>query len=180
MVVADSTVQVLEEAVTSAKRRDSLLILASTTGASAKTALGLIAEGDVRLVVVTHDARRLPKESRFDDAVLSQLQAEGHAVVSSRAFIAFPLSLLRKFYRRFRFFLFGNSSFALSKILGVGGRVCVAIVRLATRQGLIREGETVVAVAGEERGLDTALAIKVKTITPFQIDLLEIIARSSN
>ena len=129
------------------------LILASTTGNSAKQVLDFLSPGKERLIVVTYGARRPGPAGWFDPEVLRRLEAGGHAVLEHETPFLLPTRFLcgiaRVFNRR------------VSKQWGEAGVTCVEIARHASRAGCVGRGSRVVAVAGKEKGVDTALVLEI-------------------
>ncbi|MBI2094712.1 MAG: hypothetical protein HYT89_00910 [Candidatus Omnitrophica bacterium] len=125
------------------------LILASTTGDSAKRALDLLPPGKGRLVVVTYGG----PSGWFDPEILRRLEAGGHAVLKHDPPFLLPTRFLcgisRILNRRVR------------RQWGEAGVTCVEIAKHALRAGRIGRGSRVVAVAGQEKGLDTALMLEI-------------------
>ncbi len=177
--VTDPTEETLEKAALRAKELDCPLILASTTGASAKKALALAETENVRLIVITHHEGALPKEGGFSGEVLDRLRASGHSVLPNQPAIPFPVQFLRRCSRFVRWNIFNRREAVLEEAIGTGGRVCFAITKLAFDHGRLKAGDMVVAVGGQEAGLNTALVLQVRGQRFCVISLLETIMMPS-
>jgi hypothetical protein len=67
------------------------------------------------------------------------------------------------------------------RLMGEGTKVCVEIALMATDAGLIPADQDVVAVAGTDKGADTALRIKpANTARFFDLRIKEVIAKPSD
>ena len=148
---------ILDRAVAAAKRLDSVWLVASTTGRSAEEAFQVAHHAGVRLVIVTFDEKQMPEGLQFPLSLRKKIEASGHQVLSYRRKMRIPLKWFRLFSK-----ICGSEKWYS---LGIGSRVCFRIVRLALRARLVREGDTVVALAGKEKGLDTALILGVQSQT---------------
>ena len=69
--------------------------------------------------------------------------------------------------------LFGYREKNWEELLAVGGRVCLQITEIAIKENLIKEGDTAVAIAGE----NAALALKITRTRSPKMALLEVIFR---
>ena len=93
-------------------------------------------------------------------------------VVEERAFWA-VLRVAPMFIAKYVVPLFGYKEKNWEELLAVGGRVCLQITEIVIKENLIREGETVVAISGE----NTALALKITKAKPPKMALLDILLR---
>ena len=113
------------------------VVLASTTGATAKTAHELFNNTSIKLISVGHG------RSAYDDDVASKLTGKEHAVIFDDDIEAeYDSAIFRKFSR-----------------ICIGAKVAVQCVQIAANVDLIEEDEEVVSVAGTGRGADTAIVI---------------------
>ncbi len=129
------------------------VVIASTTGGTAREAAQAFAGTGVQLVVVPHQ-RGFRDEERFDMAVAEELQQAGHRVHWSTM-----LFHTADFYGT-------NAPTALANVLrtfGQGTKVCLEILLMAADGGAIDRGERVIVVAGSGRGSDTALVATAST-----------------
>ena len=125
------------------------IILASTTGATARTALELFTGRGIRLVVVPHQHGFRKGTHPFPRELIADLEAAGHAV-------HFGTMLFHTHA------LYGSDTpTAMANLLrcfSQGVKVCVEIVLMAADAGLAASGERV--IAGTARGADTALVMR--------------------
>jgi len=175
----DPTEETLEKAALRAKELDCPLILASTTGASAKKALTLAEAENIHLIVITHHEGALPKGGGFSKGILDQLKVSGHSVLPNQPALPLPVQFLRRCSRFVRWNIFNRREAVLEEAIGTGGRVCFAITKLAFNHGRLKAGDVVVAVGGQEAGLNTALVLQVRGQRFCVISLLETITMPS-
>jgi hypothetical protein len=127
------------------------LVLASTTGTTAKKAMDFFKDSGVKLVVVPHQFDFYKKENPFPHDLVKTLRESGHEVhFGSMLFHTDNL--------------YGNNtSTAMANLLRCfcqGIKVCFEIVLMATDAGHLRSGEKVIAIAGTAKGSDTALVMQ--------------------
>src|SRR4030042_4360515 len=123
------------------------VILASTRGNTARSAMEVFANTNIKLIVIPWqfgflEAQKFPKE------LVSELESKGHHV-------------------HFGTMLFHTEDFygsrtprAMANLLRVfcqGIKVCVEILLMAANSGLVLAGEKVIVIAGTIAGADTAL-----------------------
>ena len=129
------------------------IVLASTTGETARKASVLLQDADLKLVIVPHQ-RGFRDEERFDPALPAELERQGHHVYWGT--MLFHTNDL-----------YGNNApTALAnalRTLGQGMKVCLEILLMATDGGMVERGERVVVVAGTGRGADTAVVATAST-----------------
>jgi uncharacterized protein len=129
------------------------VVIASTTGETARAATQFFADSGISLVVIPHQ-RGFRDEERFDMQVAAELQQAGHRVHWSTM-----LFHTNDFYGTT-----GPTALAnLLRIFGQGTKVCVEILLMATDGGMVDRGEKVLVVAGSGRGADTALLATAST-----------------
>lgn len=127
------------------------IVLASTTGESAKLAMEYFKDTDVQIIAVAHQFDFSSKTNRFSKELVSEMRAKGHEVH------------------------FGTMLFHTNKLYGSniptiiadflrcfseGYKVCYEIVLMATDAGLCSSGEEIIAIAGTGLGSDTALIMQ--------------------
>lgn len=127
------------------------LVLASTTGATARKAMEFFKGSGVRLIVVPHQHDFHREKNAFPEDLIKALRASGHEV-------------------HFGTMLFHTDGLYESNVPTVmanllrcfcqGVKVCFEIVLMATDAGLVASGEKVIAIAGTGRGSDTALVMQ--------------------
>ncbi len=150
------------------------LVVASSTGETAKKALEMIRGKDIRLVVVTdHTGFEGEGVNTMDPETEKFLRKNGVTIVRQSHVLS---GLERSFTRRF-----GGLSRteavaeALRALFGHGLKVCVEITIMAADSGAIPI-EEVVAVAGRESGADTAIVVRpAHTNSFFNMQIKEII-----
>lgn len=127
------------------------VVLASTTGATAKKAMDYFKGTEVKLIVVPHQFGASSITNRFPSELVNELRQAGHEVH------------------------FGTMLFHTEKLYGLdvpniiadflrcisqGVKVCYETVLMASDAGLLAPGESVIAVAGTAKGSDTALVMQ--------------------
>lgn len=144
----DNTEQALKLAIEAASERGlSTLVIASTTGATARTAAGMVEGTDIRLVIVPHQFG-WKDEPEFDLDLVPELEGQGHVFHAATM-------------------LFHTDDFhgtgaprAMANVLrtlGQGTKVCIEIGLMAADAGHVTQDEECVLVAGTGRGADTAM-----------------------
>lgn len=127
------------------------IVLASTTGATARRAMEYFSGQGVTLVVVPHQHDFRKGKHPFPEELIAALRAAGHAV-------HFGTMLFHTCD------LYGNDTPTvmanLLRCFSQGVKVCFEIVLMATDAGLAAPGERLIAVAGTARGADTALVMQ--------------------
>lgn len=127
------------------------LVIASTTGATARQALEFFKDDGLRLVVIPHQHDFIRKENAFPRELVAELEAAGHAV-----HFATMLFHTESLYGTSRSTLMAN----VLRCFSQGVKVCFEIVLMASDAGLLGRGERVIALAGTGRGSDTALVVQ--------------------
>jgi len=127
------------------------IVIASTTGATAKKAMEYFKNDDIQLVIIPHQWDFHREVNVFPEDLAATLRDAGHVV-------------------HFGTMLFHTSDLYESKIPLVmanllrcfcqGFKVCFEIVLMATDAGHVKSGEKIIAIAGTGRGSDTALVMQ--------------------
>jgi hypothetical protein len=127
------------------------IVLASTTGTTARKAARFFKEKGTKLVVVPHQFDFHREVNPFPQEVVKELRESGHEV-------HFGTMLFHTdgFYESKAPMLMAN----LLRCFCQGVKVCFEIVLMATDAGLLGKGEKIIAVAGTGRGSDTALVMQ--------------------
>lgn len=130
------------------------LVLASTTGATAKKAMSYFEDLDIKIIVIPHQFDFSRTGNPFPSEVVSELRKAGHEVH------------------------FGTMLFHTDKLFGSnipttianflrcfseGVKVCYEIVLMAADAGLLDIGEQVIAAAGTGKGSDTAMVMQASS-----------------
>ncbi len=127
------------------------IVLASTTGATARRAMNFFKDRGIKLIVVPHQFNFSRVDNPFQHELVNELRQAGHKV-------------------HFGTMLFHTEKLYGSDIPGIianflrcfsqGVKVCYEIVLMASDAGLLSAGETVLAIAGTGKGSDTALVMQ--------------------
>lgn len=127
------------------------IVIASTTGATAKKAMEYFKNDGVQLIVIPHqwDFRR--EVNPFPPELATTLRDAGHVV-----HFGTMLFHTTDLYESTTPTVMAN----LLRCICQGFKVCFEIVLMATDAGHVKSGEMVVAVAGTGRGSDTALIMQ--------------------
>ncbi|MDZ7373290.1 MAG: hypothetical protein ONB23_04900 [candidate division KSB1 bacterium] len=150
------------------------VVVASTSGETARKAAQRTLPPGVQLVVVTHNTGfRKPGEQEFDVRIREELRARGVAVVTG----TLPTRGINRAIRD----RFGGSELdlisAALRILGEGVKVCVEIACMACDAGAVPP-EDVVCVAGTGRGADTVAIVHAQPSNKFfDVRVREIVAK---
>lgn len=127
------------------------IVLASTTGESAKLAMEYFKDLDVQIVVVAHQFDFSSKSNRFNKELIMELKSRGHEVHfgtmlfhTDKLFGSGIPTIIADFLRCF----------------SEGYKVCYEIVLMATDAGLLASEEEVIVIAGTSLGSDTALVMQ--------------------
>lgn len=130
------------------------VILASTTGLTALKAIDYFTGTGVKLIVVPHQYGFSSEENLFPYDVTKKLHEKGHKVHfgtmlfhTEKLYGSGTPSIIANFLRCFC----------------EGVKVCYEITLMAADGGLVKTGETVIAVAGTGANSDTALVMQVST-----------------
>jgi hypothetical protein len=130
------------------------IILASTTGRTAMAAMEHFSGKGVTLVVIPHQYGFSDEENRFPQSIVESLRENGHAV-----HFGTMLFHTEKMYG-------SNIPTVIANFLrcfSEGVKVCIEITMMAADGGLVKSGESVIAVAGTGANSDTALVMQAAT-----------------
>lgn len=137
------------------------LIIATTTGFGIGPYLSLVKERKVKIVAFAASRIGNPRWKPFDEGIKTRIeQSEGTVIVEK--FHWAIIRIINTTLAKLLIPIFISNLRHWEEILEVGGRICLQIAEIATKENLIKEGETVVAVAG----IDTALALKITSTKP--------------
>ena len=127
------------------------IVIASTTGATARKALDYFRDDGVQLVIIPHQWDFHREVNPFPADLAATLREAGHVV-------HFGTMLFHTGE------LFGSPvpqlMADLLRCFCQGFKVCFEIVLMATDAGHVKSGEQVIAIAGTGRGSDTALVLQ--------------------
>jgi hypothetical protein len=127
------------------------LVLASTTGATARKAMDFFKKAEVKLIVVPHQFDFYREKNPFPEELVKTLRRTGHEV-----HFGTMLFHTDSLYESKTPTLIAN----LLRCFSQGVKVCFEIVLMVTNAGLLTSGEKVIAIAGTGRGSDTALVMQ--------------------
>jgi hypothetical protein len=148
------------------------VVLASTTGTTAKKAMDFFKDSGIRLIIVPHQFDFHREGSAFPDDLVKTIRSAGHEV-------HFGTMLFHTdgFYG-------SNGATVMANLLRCfcqGVKVCFEIVLMAADAGHVASGETVIAIAGTGRGSDTALVMQAaSTQNMRKLKINEIICKPHN
>jgi hypothetical protein len=145
----DLTFDLVRQRLTTAGIRT--LVLASTTGATARKAMDFFKDSGAKLIVVPHQFGFRRKVNPFPPELVKSLRDSGHEV-----HFGTMLFHTNNLYESNVPTVMAN----LLRCFSQGVKVCFEIVLMVTDAGLVRSGEKLIAVAGTARGSDTALVMQ--------------------
>lgn len=126
------------------------IVLASTTGYTAKLFLEAVEDKDIQLVVVPWQFSLREEGNRFPQKLVEEFQEKKHIIHFGTMLFSSGLTEL-----------YGtNTQRALTnilRVLGQGMKVCVEITMMACDGGCIKIGEKIIVVAGSHAGADFAV-----------------------
>ena len=164
------------------------LVVASETGLSALKAASMLRDSEITLIVVTSAAGTKIENTIIGDLkigipdkrIWDQLEKNGAKIVRATD----PLYNIGAALEHKEIPTLEMIIRMSLKMISSGTAVCVTATLMATDNGLLREGEEVVAVAGSWIGLDTALVIRatnsVNLLKPGSMQIKEIICKPRN
>lgn len=130
------------------------LVLASTTGRTALAAMEYFSGKGISLVVIPHQYGFSSEDNRFPEDIVKTLRNNGHEVHFGTMFFHTEK-------------LYGSSIptviASFLRCFSEGVKVCYEITLMAADSGLVRNGESVIAIAGTGLNSDTALLMQAAT-----------------
>jgi len=127
------------------------IVLASTTGTTARNAMDFFKDSGAQLIVVPHQFDFIRKENPFPQELVQTLRDAGHEV-----HFGTMLFHTDSMYGSTTPTVMAN----LLRCFSQGVKVCFEIVLMATDAGYLKRGEKLIAIAGTGRGSDTALVMQ--------------------
>ncbi|MCJ7445453.1 MAG: hypothetical protein MUO26_13175 [Methanotrichaceae archaeon] len=127
------------------------IVLASTTGATARKAIVFFENKGVKLIIVPHQFDFHRETNAFPQDLVKTLRDLGHEV-----HFGTMLFHTDEFYG-------SNNATTMANLLRCfcqGVKVCFEIVLMATDAGILKIGEKVITIAGTGWGADTALVMQ--------------------
>jgi hypothetical protein len=158
------------------------IVVASTSGATARAFLQGMKETGLSLVVVSHVVGfSEPGVWEFDPAIQEELREGGARIVTG----THALSGLERSLSRSPRIGGGSRTEAIAetlrRVVAVGLKVAVECVLIATDQGVLSPSEEVIAVGGTMSGADTVCVIRpAHTASFFDLQVREIVAMPRN
>ncbi len=148
------------------------IVLASTTGATARKAMDFFKDDGVQLIVVPHQWDFHRPVNLFPPELVKALREAGHEV-----HFGTMLFHTDNLYGSAAPTLMAN----LLRCFSQGTKVCFETVLMATDAGLLASQERVIAIAGTGRGSDTALVMQAASSQHFnKIRVNEILCKPLN
>jgi len=165
-----------------------IIVVASETGLSALKAADTLRDSGISLIVVTSAANTKVEKTVIGDLrigipdknIWNQLEKSGARIVRATD----PLYNIGAALEHKGIPTLSTIIRLCLKMISSGTAVCVTAVMMATDNGLLAEGEEVVAVAGSWVGLDTALVVRatnsVNLLRVGAMEIREIICKPRN
>jgi len=140
------------------------LVVASTTGATAKEALKLIKDTKIKLVVVTHNYGFAEEgKCEFDPSVRKEIEEKGYKVHTG---MLLTRNLGKAIVKKFGGASESELVAGVLRIFCEGVKVCVEMACMCADAGLIPFDDCVF-VAGTAKGADTACIIRATSSNNF-------------
>ena len=130
------------------------IVMASTTGATARMANDYFKDTGIKLIVIPHQHDFHRDVNPFPMGLVKEMRDAGHEV-----HFGTMLFHTDQLYDSSIPTLMAN----ILRCFSQGVKVCFEIVMMATDAGLVSKGEKVIAVAGSGRGADTALVMQASS-----------------
>ena len=127
------------------------IVIASTTGATAKKAMEYFKNDGIQLIVIPHQWDFHREINAFPQELAKTLREAGHVV-----HFGTMLFHTTDLYESTTPVVMAN----LLRCFCQGFKVCFEIVLMATDGGHVKSGEKIIAIAGTGRGSDTALVMQ--------------------
>jgi hypothetical protein len=150
------------------------IIVASTSGNTAAKAVETF--GGFKVIVVSHT-------TGFKQPDLQEFTEENRKLVESKGVIILTtthafMGVSRAMRNKFNTMVIGDIIANVLRIFGEGMKVACEITMMAADSGLVRTDEEVIAIAGTDRGADTAIVLKpVHTHNFFNLKVKEILCK---
>jgi len=166
----------------------SKMVIASETGLSALKATEMLQDSEIDLIIVTSAAGTKIEETVIGDLrigildrqIWRSLEKSGAKIVRASD----PLYCIGAALEHRGIPTLGTLVRLCLKMISSGTAVCVSATSMATDNGIIKEGDEVVAVAGSWVGLDTAVVLRsansVNLLKTGTLQIREIICKPRN
>jgi len=164
------------------------LVVASETGISALEAAKMLRNSGISLIVVTSAAGTKVENTVIgdlkigisDEKIWNQLEKSGAEIVRATD----PLFNIGAALEQNSVPTLATLIRLCLKLISSGTAVCITATLMATDNGVLREGDDVVAVAGSWIGLDTALVVRaansVSLLKAGAMQIREVICKPRN
>jgi hypothetical protein len=150
------------------------VVVASTTGDTAVRAMDVF-QG-LRIIVVTHvSGFRAPDIQEFTEENRQIVQSQGGIIVTAaHAFSGLSIAMRNKYKAPALGVVIADTL----RIFGQGMKVACEIALMAADAGVVRTDEDVIAIAGTDQGVDTAILLTpVNTRRFFDLRIKEILCK---
>ncbi len=132
------------------------IVVASTAGDTAVKAMDALP--GLKVIVVTHvPGMRGPNTQEFTEESRKIVESRGGIVFTSTHLFSGLSAAMRK---KFNTYVIGDIVANTLRIFGEGMKVVCEIAVMAADGGLVRTDEDVIAIAGTDRGADTAVVLR--------------------
>ena len=150
------------------------IVVASTRGDTAVRAMDVF-QG-LRVIVVTHvTGFRAPDAQEFTEENRRIVDSKGGIIVTAAHAFA---GLSRAMRTKHNMYLLGDIVADTLRIFGEGLKVSCEITLMAADAGVVRTDEDIIAIAGSNRGADTAIVLApVNTHNFFDLKVKEILCK---
>ena len=150
------------------------IVVASTRGDTAVRAMDIF-QG-LRVIVVTHvTGFRAPDTQEFTEENRQIVDSKGGIIVTAAHAFA---GLSRAMRTKHNMYLLGEIVSDTLRIFGEGLKVSCEITLMAADAGVVRTDEDIIAIAGSNRGADTAVVLApVNTHNFFDLKVKEILCK---
>lgn len=150
------------------------ILVASTTGNTAVKAME--AFSGFRVIVVSHvTGFRQPNIQEFTEENRRIVESKGSIILTTDHAFA---GVSRAMRNKFNTYVIGDIVANTLYIFGQGMKVACEITLMAADSGLVRTDEEIIAIAGTDRGADTAIVLRpVNTRHFFDLKVKEILCK---
>ena len=150
------------------------ILVASTRGDTAVKAMEALKE--FRVIVISHAAGfHEPNVQEFTDENRKIVEAKGGTILTTTHAFA---GISRAVRKKFNTYVIGDIVASTLRVFGQGMKVVCEIAMMAADSGLVRTDEDVIAIAGSNRGADTAVVLTpVNTDNFFDLQVKEILCK---
>lgn len=151
----------LKEAIDASKKNNIFtIVVASTTGSTARAVFELIKNEKLRAIVVTHDEGRRLSERRFSEDTRKILLANNITVYTHNPKLIFLQKVINEILRKFGLSPWSAHLQKVKERYGTGVKVCHIILKMLLEGRVVRD-DRVVAIAGAKSGADSAAIFSI-------------------